>query len=114
MKSFGYTISKGRVIDYDANDHRLENLVLAAEPTLALCIACGCCAATCTAAQHTGFSLRRINVSLRRGETDIIRQEISGCMLCGKCTILCPRGVSTRNIVFTVRKHLSLLDNNAV
>jgi heterodisulfide reductase subunit C len=26
-------------------------------------------------------------------------------MLCGKCTLVCPRNINTRNIVLLVRKH---------
>jgi heterodisulfide reductase subunit C len=114
MNRFGFTISSGRQIDFDANDHRLAGLVLEQEPSLALCIACGCCAATCTAAEHTSFSLRRINIALKRGENDVVRQEIARCMMCGKCSLLCPMGVNTRNIVFSARRALKILDNHAL
>jgi heterodisulfide reductase subunit C len=113
MNRFGFTITKGRLIDYDANDHSLAEIVMEQEPSLALCIACGCCGATCTAGGHTGFSLRRINLSLKRGENDTLRQEIARCMLCGKCTMLCPMGVNTRNIILTVRNTLKVLDGYA-
>ena len=114
MSRFGYAITRGRMIDYDANDKRLAEIVLAKEPSFALCIACGCCAATCTTAEHTRFSLQRLNTSLKRGENDIVRQEIAKCMLCGKCSLLCPMGVNTRNVVLSVRKTLKILDGYAV
>ncbi len=114
MKNFGFAVSRGRLIDYDANDHSLAKSVMEHEPSLALCIACGCCGATCTAGEHAGFSLRRINLALKRGENDIVRKEISRCMLCGKCTMLCPMGVNTRNIILSVRKTLKVLDGYAV
>ena len=113
MKNFGFAVSRGRLIDYDANDHTLAKSVMEHEPSLALCIACGCCA-TCTAGEHAGFSLRRINLALKRGENDIVRHEISRCMLCGKCTMLCPMGVNTRNIILSVRKTLKVLNGYAV
>lgn len=112
MNRFGFSISKGRLIDYDLNDHSLEALVLASEPSLSLCIACGSCAATCTSGKHNGFSLRRINISLRRGENDVIRKEIAQCMMCGKCTLLCPRGVNTRNLIFSIRNNLRRLESH--
>jgi heterodisulfide reductase subunit C len=114
MNRFGFAITRGRMIDFDANDRRLAEIVLEKEPSFSLCIACGCCAGTCTASEHNGFSLRRINISLKRGENDIVRQEIAKCMLCGKCSLLCPMGVNTRNVVFTVRKTLKMLDGYAV
>lgn len=114
MNRFGFSITRGRQIDFDTNDHMLAEIVMHDEPTLALCIACGCCAATCTAAEHTRFSLRRINIALKRGENDIVRGEISRCMLCGKCSMLCPMGVNTRNIIFSTRRALKKLDGYAV
>ncbi|MBE0674068.1 MAG: 4Fe-4S dicluster domain-containing protein [Bacteroidales bacterium] len=114
MSGFGFTITRGRQIDFDANDHRLAERISDIEPSFALCISCGCCTATCTAAEHTSFSLRRVNISLKRGENDIVRQEISKCMLCGKCSLVCPMGVNTRNVVFAIRKSLLMLDGYAV
>jgi Fe-S oxidoreductase len=29
---------------------------------------------------------------------------ISGCMLCGKCTMVCPRGIKTRHLILTVNR----------
>ncbi|MDX9929872.1 MAG: 4Fe-4S dicluster domain-containing protein [Bacteroidales bacterium] len=113
MSGFGFTITKGRQIDFDANDHTLSEFLLSREPTFALCIACGCCTATCTAGSHTDFSLRRINIALKRGEVDLVRREIDRCMLCGKCTMLCPMGVNTRNVVYTLRKQIKMLDGYA-
>jgi heterodisulfide reductase subunit C len=112
MNRFGFKITKGRQIDFDANDHRVAERVLQQEPSFALCIACGCCAATCTAAEHTNFSLRLVNISLKRGENDIVRSELSKCMLCGKCSLLCPMGVNTRNVVFLIRKAFKTFDGN--
>lgn len=114
MKSFGFTITKGRLLDYNSNDHTLHKAVLAEEPSLALCIACGCCAATCMAGSHVAFSLRKMNIALRRGDNDLVRKEIDRCMLCGKCTLLCPMGVNTRNVICSIRKHIRILDGHVV
>lgn len=114
MSRFGFSVTRGRQIDFDANDRRIAEMVLEREPSFALCIACGCCAATCTAGAHTSLSLRRINIMLKRGENDLVRQEISRCMMCGKCTLLCPMGVNTRNVVHSARQAIRILDGYAV
>jgi len=109
-KNFGYTITRDRQIDFDANNHDICKIVAKAEPTLNLCISCGTCAATCTAGQFTDFSLRQVILLLRRGETNGLAKEISKCMLCGKCQLVCPRNVSTRNLIIQISK--ALYDNN--
>ncbi len=114
MKNFGFTAVKPRVIDYDSNDREVLKYLLKKEASFALCIGCGACAATCTASKFTTFSLRKMNILVRRGENDEIRNEIDRCMLCGKCTLVCPRGVNTRSVVFYIREALERLDNYAV
>jgi heterodisulfide reductase subunit C len=103
-KEFGYTITRDRQIDIDANNHDICKIVAAAEPTLNLCISCGTCSATCSAALFTEFSLRHVILLLRRGETVGIEKEIAKCMLCGKCQLVCPRNVSTRNLIIQIGK----------
>lgn len=105
-KNFGYSVTRDRQIDYDVNNHDICKIVAKAEPTLNLCISCGSCAATCTAGQFTDFSLRQVILLLRRGETKDLEKEVSKCMLCGKCQLVCPRNVSTRNLVIQISKAL--------
>ncbi len=104
MNKFGFTLSKARVIDYDANDRSVFDYVVEHEPSLKLCIECGGCAATCTAGNFTEFSLREFNVMIRRGENEKVKEKIKKCMLCGKCILVCPRGVNTRNVVFLAKR----------
>lgn len=104
--NFGYAVTRDRQIDFDANNHDICKAVACAEPTLNLCISCGTCAATCSAAQFTNFSLREVILLLRRGETKGMQNEISKCMLCGKCQLVCPRNVSTRNLIIQISKAL--------
>ena len=113
-RNFGFAPIKGRVIDFDRNDKRILEYILEKEPSFALCIGCGGCAATCTAAKFTEFSLRKLNILIRRGENDEVRREVNRCMLCGKCTLVCPRGVNTRNIVFLIREAFEKYDNYAI
>ena len=101
-------------MDYDKNDRAILDYVLEKEPSFSLCIGCGGCAATCTASKFTDFSLRKINIMVKRGENSEVRKEIDRCMLCGKCTLVCPRGVSTRSVVFYLREAIQRLDNYAV
>jgi heterodisulfide reductase subunit C len=99
MDKFGFSISKGRQIDYDSNNRRLAEYIFEKEPSFRLCIECGGCSATCTTGNFTAFSLREQNILIKRGENDQVRNNLLKCMLCGKCTLVCPRGVNTRNIV---------------
>jgi len=114
VKSFGFTTHKGRQIDFDRNDREVARYILDDEPSFSLCIACGACAATCTAGRFTEFSLRRLNILVMRGENDEVRKTIDRCMLCGKCNLVCPRGVNTRNVLFLMRRAFEKLDNHAV
>lgn len=99
MNKFGFSISKGRQIDYDSNDRSIAGYISEKEPTFRLCIECGGCSATCTTGNFTRFSLREMNILLKRGENEQVMKNIRKCMLCGKCSLVCPRGVNTRNIV---------------
>lgn len=114
MGKFGFTLLKGRQIDYEANDKRVAEYIYSHEPSFWLCIECGCCSATCTAGNFTRFSLREMNILMKRGENDKVRENLRKCMLCGKCTLVCPRGVNTRNIIFTAQQAFLKLDANAL
>jgi heterodisulfide reductase subunit C len=114
MEKFGYTISKGRQINWDQNDHRIADFITENEPSFRLCIACGGCAASCTAGKFTQFSLRELNVLIHRGENEVPRNDLKKCMLCGKCTLICPRGVNTRNVIFLAKQAFRKLDSYAL
>jgi len=114
MEKFGFTISKGRQIDYEANDRFIAEYVNKREPSFRTCIECGGCSATCTTGNFTRFSLRELNILLKRGENDMVREQIKKCMLCGKCILVCPRGVNTRNVIMLVREAFQKNITNAV
>jgi len=114
MERFGFSISKGRQIDYDANSRHIAEFISEREPSFRACIECGCCSATCTTGNFTSFSLRELQILLKRGENDKVRENISKCMLCGKCTLVCPRGVNTRNVVTLARQAFQKYPANAV
>jgi heterodisulfide reductase subunit C len=114
MEKFGYTISKGRQIDYDSNNRKIAEYILNREPSFRLCIECGGCSATCTTGNFTGFSLRELNILIKRGENDLVKNKIRMCMLCGKCTLVCPRGVNTRNIVVLAKEAFQKSADHAI
>lgn len=109
MVDFGYKINKARVIDYDKADLSLFNYVIEHEPSFKLCIGCGACSATCSAGSITNFNIRNLNNLLKRGETELIKNEINKCMFCGKCQLVCPRGVNNRNLIFTIKTGIKTL-----
>jgi heterodisulfide reductase subunit C len=104
MNNFGFNISKGRQIDYDSNDRTIAAYIYKKEPSFRLCIECGGCSATCTTGNNTKFSLRELQILIKRGENEEVRQNIKKCMLCGKCSLVCPRGVNTRNVVVLAKQ----------
>jgi heterodisulfide reductase subunit C len=106
VKDFGYTISRDRQIDYDALSRDFYNAIQVKEPTIKACISCGTCAATCSAGQFTDYSLRRMILFLRRGEIKEVALAANKCMLCGKCQLVCPMGVNTRNLIFSIQELL--------
>jgi heterodisulfide reductase subunit C len=105
---FGYTISADRQVDYDQADLRLARYVEKKEPSIAVCISCGTCAATCSAGLFTDFSLRELIIRVKRGNLKGIRAEAEKCMLCGKCQLICPRLLNTRNIILEIQRGCEL------
>jgi heterodisulfide reductase subunit B len=114
MVKFGFSISKGRQINYDANDRMVAEYIYEREPSFRLCIECGACSATCTTGNLTRFSLRELNILLKRGENKLVKQNIRKCMLCGKCILVCPRGVNTRNVIALATEAFNKPENYAI
>ena len=107
MSNFGFAISQPRSIDVSDDIQgqllRLEKRV----PSFKRCINCGGCAATCSAGQFTSFNIRKIHNMYRWNELEGLEEELQKCMLCGKCTLVCPRGVNLRDLIINLRKILS-------
>jgi len=114
MDTFGFTLIKGRQINFDSNDRSIAEYISEREPSFNICIECGCCSATCTTGTFTRFSLRELHILLKRGENEEVREQIRKCMLCGKCTLACPRGVNTRNVIMLAREAFRKKIKNAV
>ena len=108
MINFGYHKNESLALDLDfeARHFDLYQKLMKAEPSVASCISCGTCTATCSAGQFTEFNLRKIILHCKRGDTQSLRSVIHRCMVCGKCQFACPKGVNTRNVVLILNKYL--------
>jgi heterodisulfide reductase subunit C len=106
VTNFGYSISRPRVIDLDTNDLRKSKGVIEEMSELQTCIGCGSCTASCTAGNLTEFNFRKLHTLVRRGEYGGAYEEIGKCMLCGKCRLVCPRGINTRALVMLIKRKL--------
>lgn len=104
--NWGYGISKPRAIDLDSNNLRKSDEILLEMPELQSCIGCGACTASCTAGNLTNFNFRKVHTLVRRGEYQGAYEEMNKCMLCGKCRLLCPRGINTRGVVMLIKRKL--------
>jgi heterodisulfide reductase subunit C len=104
MKTFGYKVHRDDSIDFDRNDRRFAAYLEAREPSVKLCIGCGSCTGTCSAGHFTEFNIRKIHTLVRRGEPALLRRELAKCMFCGKCQMVCPRGVNLRNVILTLNR----------
>ena len=104
MLNFGYNINQSSKIDLDMASRDIAVQILRYEPSLASCIGCGACMATCSAGQFTSFNLRQLQLMVMRGQTGRVHAETEKCMLCGKCQMICPRGINTRNVVLALHR----------
>jgi heterodisulfide reductase subunit C len=103
MNGWGFNIQSGRQIDMDKNNRSMAVYLEANEPTFRLCISCGACTATCSSGNFTGFNFRKLTLLIRRGNDKTVPAEIMQCMLCGKCQLVCPRGVNTRHVIDMIK-----------
>jgi heterodisulfide reductase subunit C len=103
MPVWGYTINNNNQIDFDLKDLKIFDRLSCSEPSIKLCIGCGTCAGVCSTGNYTQFSLRKIISLISRGEIYNLSEELSKCMLCGKCSLVCPRGINTRNLITNAR-----------
>ena len=107
MIDFGFTIERDNTIQYDQNDRSIAEFVFSKEPSLYKCIQCGSCSGTCSAGAFINFNFRKMHLLMQRGEIGDLKQKINHCMLCGKCQLICPRGVNTRNVILQIHYALN-------
>jgi heterodisulfide reductase subunit C len=104
MIDFGYSLSPSSLIDLDNFDKKKFLKISKIEPDFIKCMACGSCASSCTAANFSKVNLRSVILLLQRGLDNEAVALMEGCMLCGKCTLVCPRGINTRNLIRSILK----------
>jgi heterodisulfide reductase subunit C len=104
MIDFGYCLTPSSTIEIDDADLRLFDELCNAEPDAIKCISCGSCAASCTAGVFKDVNLRKVLLCLQRGQQKDVLPQLKSCMLCGKCHIVCPRGINTRHLILSICK----------
>lgn len=100
MTDFGFSLTKSSTINLDKVDTSLYERLCKAVPSARTCMNCGSCSASCSSASYSGMSVRKTLLALQRGND--VKEMLSGCMLCGKCTMVCPRGINTRLLILTL------------
>ena len=48
------------------------------------------------------MSVRKVILDIQRGKEKEAAAMLKGCMLCGKCTMVCPRGINTRHLILSL------------
>ena len=104
---FGFAISTPRSINMDVADNRLLKQLEEEVPSFKRCMNCGACSATCFARPFTDYNIRRIHSLFRMQQYQDLEKELRVCMLCGKCTLVCPRGVNLRSMIMNMKKILT-------
>lgn len=100
MIDFGFGLSRSSSVRLDEVDLTLYRELEKLEPDVRICMGCGSCSATCSAAPWSGMSVRKVILALQRGQD--VSGMLSNCMLCGKCTMVCPRGINTRHLILSL------------
>lgn len=104
MIDFGFTVSPSSRINLDEVDKKSFVVLSKIEPDVVKCMACGSCSASCTASQFQPTSVRKAILSLQNGQISQAMDFLKHCMLCGKCTMVCPRGINTRHLIISIQK----------
>lgn len=99
---FGFSLSPSSSVDLDKVDTARFRALAQKNSDALICIGCGSCSATCSAGPYSGMSMRKVLLGLQRGRDEEVDRMLSGCMLCGKCTMVCPRGINTRHLIVTL------------
>ncbi len=104
MVNFGYGLAPSSAIRIEQSNDPLFNRLCKEEPDVKKCMACGSCAASCTAGDFARMNLCKLIASLQRGAWKDQISMVKNCMLCGKCNIVCPRGINTRHLILSIQK----------
>lgn len=104
MAKFGYTLTPSSRVDLGLFNKEKWNKLVAHEPDVLKCMACGSCTASCTAGKFTKTSLRSAILYLQNGQEKQALEYVQSCLLCGKCIMVCPRAINTRNLLLSINK----------
>lgn len=107
MNPWGFALPATRELDYDAANTKAWQHILQSEPSLGQCITCGQCAAACTRQSKRFAGMRLLILCLARGEHQQAADLGMECQLCGKCSLVCPRGVHLRKVCLEVKKYFN-------
>lgn len=99
---WGFRPEHSQTIDLDTAPIDLYRKTIQKVPGLRACFFCGSCSSTCSVS-NDGMSFRQVNLLLQRGEIQKLKEKIAPCILCGKCTLVCPRNVDTRAVIYHLR-----------
>ena len=109
MEKFGYTLNPSSRIDLDNADKETFASLVQMEPDARKCMACGSCTASCTATSASDSlrntattSVRSAILALQNGKPEHALECLKRCLLCGKCTMVCPRGINTRHLILAI------------
>ena len=104
MVKFGFALNPSSRIDLDKTDREKFAKLVELEPDVLKCMACGSCTASCTAGKFVKTSLRSTILALQNGKESDAKDMLKGCLLCGKCTMVCPRAINTRHLIMSILK----------
>ena len=91
----------------DKQDLSMLQRIAQSDPDILTCMACGSCAASCTSGAYLPMNLRRLILYIQRGLAQEVIAQTAHCMFCGKCSLVCPRGINTRPLILAIRKEVS-------
>ena len=104
MVDFGFGLVPSSRINLDLFDREKFEELAAIEPDVRKCMACGSCAAVCTAGKFVSTSVREAIEEIFNAHPDKALDLLRSCQLCGKCTMVCPRGINTRHLILSIAK----------
>lgn len=105
---FGFNLHTDQLIDHDSAGKAYDEIVRKV-PSLATCISCGSCMGSCMAAEKTGTGFRKLVTLLRNGAYDELCRALKYCQFCGKCWLVCPRGVNTRKAILEMKSYFEVI-----
>jgi heterodisulfide reductase subunit C len=111
MTEFGFSIQQDLMLDHDllspAYDALLEKV-----PGVALCLSCGTCTGSCISSETTGYGFRNLVVMLKNRQHILLEEALKNCQFCGKCFMVCPRGINTRKAILEMKNYFNRRGND--